>query len=125
MVPRARDPVLTATPHALVTGGSGYFGSLLAKALRGRGYRVSVFDLNDADDRPSDVAFLRGDIRDPSAVARACESVDVVHHNVAQVPLAKDRDLFWSVNVGGAQHLLAAASEKRVRKVVLVSSSAV
>jgi nucleoside-diphosphate-sugar epimerase len=108
-----------------VTGGSGYFGSLLVKVLCERGYRVSVFDLNDADDRPPDVSFFRGDIRDPDAIAKACQSVDVVHHNVAQVPLAKDKGLFWSVNVTGAENLLRAAADRKVGKVVLVSSSAV
>jgi nucleoside-diphosphate-sugar epimerase len=51
--------------------------------------------------------------------------MDVVHHNVAQVPLAKDRKLFFGVNVEGARNLLTAAFSHRVAKVVLVSSSAV
>jgi nucleoside-diphosphate-sugar epimerase len=41
------------------------------------------------------------------------------------VPLAKDRALFWSVNVDGADNLLRASLQNKVRKVVLVSSSAV
>jgi nucleoside-diphosphate-sugar epimerase len=48
-----------------------------------------------------------------------------VHHNVAQVPLAKDRALFETVNVGGTRVLLAACLAEGVRKVVHVSSSAV
>lgn len=111
--------------RALVTGGSGYFGCVVVGALRARGYEVSVFDLVDVEDRPTDVAFFRGDIRDAGAIARACEGIDVVHHNVAQVPIAKDRELFESVNVGGARNLLEAASKQGVGKVVLVSSSAV
>lgn len=111
--------------RALVTGGSGYFGCLVVDHLRRRGYEVSVFDLVDVDDRPKDVAYVRGDIRDAAAIERACEGVDVVHHNVAQVPLAKDKALFWSVNVGGAENLLAACAKAKVGKVVLVSSSAV
>jgi nucleoside-diphosphate-sugar epimerase len=111
--------------HALVTGGSGYFGCLLVAQLRARGYQVSVFDRVDVPDRPKDVRFHRGDIRDAASIARACEGVDVVHHNVAQVPLAKDKALFWSVNVDGARNLLEAAERHRVRKTILVSSSAV
>jgi nucleoside-diphosphate-sugar epimerase len=116
---------LNTQRRALVTGGSGYFGSLLVAALRRRNYVVSVFDLNDAEDRPSDVPFVRGDIRDYAAVARACRGMDIVHHNVAQVPLAKDRKLFRSVNVGGTETLLRAALDRGVSKVVLMSSSAV
>jgi nucleoside-diphosphate-sugar epimerase len=111
--------------HALVTGGSGYFGCLLIAQLRARGYDVSVFDLVDVPDRPKDVRFHRGDIRDAAAIARACAGIDVIHHNVAQVPLAKDKALFWSVNVDGTRNLLEAAERHRVKKTILVSSSAV
>lgn len=112
-------------PLALVTGGSGYFGTVLVEALRKHGHRVRVLDINDTPDRPSDVEFVRGDIRDPAAVGAACQGVQVVHHNVAQVPLAKDRHLFETVNVGGTRVLLQACLRHRVPKVVHVSSSAV
>ena len=46
-------------------------------------------------------------------------------HNVAQVPLAKDRALFDAVNVGGTANVLVAARDARVAKVVHTSSSAV
>ena len=86
---------------------------------------MRVLDLHDADDRPADVELLRGDITDPEAVRAACEGVDVVFHNVAQVPLARDAALFQSVNVTGTATLLEAALEARVGKVVYTSSSAV
>ena len=78
----------------LVTGGSGYFGSILAGMAVERGDRVRVFDLNP----PVPVAgveYIAGDVRDRAAVTAACDGADVVLHNVAQVPLARDRDLFW------------------------------
>ena len=110
---------------ALVTGGSGYFGCLLVRELLAKGYEVSVFDIEDADDRPESVTFFRGDIRDRHAITRACEGIDVVHHNVAQVPLAKNKHLFETVNVDGTRNLLEAAKLCQVKKVVLTSSSAV
>jgi nucleoside-diphosphate-sugar epimerase len=58
-------------------------------------------------------------------VRAACEGIDVVFHNVAQVPLAKDRALFRSVNVIGTANLLVAARDAKVTKVVHTSSSAV
>lgn len=111
--------------RALITGGSGYFGSLLRNRLREQGQAVRVFDLADADDRPADVEFMQGDIRDVSPVAAALTGCDTVYHCVAQVPLAKDKELFHSVNVHGTENLLLAASEAKVRKVIYVSSSAV
>jgi nucleoside-diphosphate-sugar epimerase len=115
---------VTAELH-LVTGGSGYFGSLLARKLREQGRRVRVFDRVDADDRPPDVEFVQGDIRDAAAVQRACHGATHIYHNVAQVPLAKDRHQFRSVNVLGTEILLAAARAAGTRKVVYTSSSAV
>lgn len=111
--------------NALVTGGSGYFGSLLRDRLRAHGEKVRIFDLSDADDRASDVSFVRGDIRDEAQVRQACEGCDVVYHCVAQVPLAKDRHLFESVNIQGTENLLKAALAAKVRKVIYISSSAV
>ncbi len=69
--------------------------------------------------------MIRGDVRDAAVVRRACADIDVVHHNVAQVPLAKDQHQFWSVNVTGTRLVLEAALAAKVKKVVLVSSSAV
>jgi nucleoside-diphosphate-sugar epimerase len=107
----------------LVTGGSGYFGTELVERTLARGDQVRVFDLN-----PPEIAaieFFEGDVRDRDAVRAACDGVDVVLHNVAQVPLAKDRALFDAVNVGGTANLLVAARDAGVAKIVHTSSSAV
>lgn len=108
---------------ALVTGGSGYFGSLLARQLVAAGHHVRVFDLNPTDD--ADVEFVQGDIRDLDAVQAAMTGVDVVYHNVAQVPLARDVELFDSVNRTGTLTMLEAARRARAGKVVYTSSSAI
>jgi len=111
--------------RALVTGGSGYFGSVLVDALGREGYDVRVFDLNPPDPSERDVDFVQGDILDRDAILKACTGMDVVHHNVAQVPLAKDRALFWAVNHGGTENLLVAARNASVKKVVHTSTSAI
>jgi nucleoside-diphosphate-sugar epimerase len=110
---------------SLVTGGSGYFGSLLVRELLGRGHDVRVLDLADATDRPADVDLVLGDIRDRDAVRPAVRGVDLVFHNVAQVPLAKDPHLLRTVNVDGTRLILEEARDAGVRKVVHTSSSAV
>jgi nucleoside-diphosphate-sugar epimerase len=110
---------------SLVTGGSGYFGSLLVRRLLAAGHTIRVLDLNDADDRPAEVEIVLGDVRDPKVVATALDGVDIVFNNVAQVPLAKDHELLRTVNVDGTTLLLAEAKRRGVRKVVHTSSSAV
>lgn len=114
-----------ATTEVLITGGSGYFGSLLRDRLRARGQNVRIFDISDAEDRPADVGFVSGDIRNQAQVKQACDSCNVVYHCVAQVPLAKDKHLFESVNIQGTENLLKASLETGVKKVIYVSSSAV
>lgn len=108
----------------LVTGGSGYFGTVLCGRALACGDRVRVLDLNPPPASP-DVEYVAGDVRDAAVVRAACEGVDVVLHNVAQVPLARDRSLFESVNVVGTANVLVAARDARVAKVVHTSSSAI
>jgi nucleoside-diphosphate-sugar epimerase len=107
----------------LVTGGSGYFGTELVQQALARGDSVRIFDLNPPDAKA--VEYIAGDVRDAKAVRAACDGIDVVLHNVAQVPLAKDRALFDAVNVTGTANVLVAARDTGVAKVVHTSSSAV
>ena len=117
---------MTATgPTSLVTGGSGYFGSLLVAKLVAAGHQVRVLDINDVDDRPEDVELIQGDIRDAAVVAAAVQGIDIVFNNVAQVPLAKDLHLLRTVNVDGTALLLDACLAAGVAKVGHTSSSAV
>ncbi len=111
--------------RALVTGGSGYFGSLLVRKMRDEGHEVAVLDVNDASDRPVDVMFHGVDIRDRRALMDCVRGYTHVFHNVAQVPLAKDKRLFRSVNVDGTANILEASLAAGVRKFVYTSSSAV
>jgi nucleoside-diphosphate-sugar epimerase len=110
--------------RVLITGGAGYFGTILTDLALARGDDVRILDLNPVE--PSDrVECVIGDVRDAATVRAACDGVDVVLNNVAQVPLAKDRELFWSVNVAGTANVLVAARDAGVRKVVHTSSSAI
>jgi nucleoside-diphosphate-sugar epimerase len=109
----------------LITGGSGYFGTVLAERAVAQSDTVRVLDVNAPDPDGPPVEFFRGDVRDRDLVRAACRGVDVVLHNVAQVPLAKDRALFESVNVVGTANVLVAARDAGVAKVVHTSSSAV
>lgn len=109
----------------LVTGGNGYFGQLLVQRLVARGDCVRLLDIDVTDAARSGVEVVHGDIRDPTVVGDAVAGIDVVFHNVAQVPLAKDAELLRSVNVDGTQVLLEACRAAGVGKVVHTSSSAV
>jgi nucleoside-diphosphate-sugar epimerase len=113
------------TRSSLVTGGSGFFGEVLAGQALARGDRVRVFDLNPPGADAPEIEYVCGDVRDRDAIRKAAHGVDVVFHNVAQVPLARDRSLFQSVNVVGTANVLLAARDVGAQKVVHTSSSAV
>lgn len=109
--------------RALVTGGSGFLGTEVTNRLIANNWDVTVFDLNKPNQ--PEVKFIRGDIRDLAACKTAVRDIDVVFHNVAQVPLAKDKELFSTVNIDGAKAILDASADSGVKSFVMTSSSAV
>lgn len=109
----------------LVTGGSGFVGSNIARLLHERGETVRVLDVWKEENLPSGVEFFNVDINDAAGVVRAMQGVDYVHHNVALVPLAKAGQRFWTVNVEGTRTALEAAHRTGVKMFCHMSSSAV
>jgi dTDP-L-rhamnose 4-epimerase len=74
----------------LVTGGAGFIGSHIVDALVAQGQEVRVLDVRAPNDPRPDVEFIRGDIADPDAVARALRGIDAVSHQAAMVGLGQD-----------------------------------
>lgn len=109
----------------LVTGGSGFIGSCLARELARRSQRVRVFDLVDFKERPKEIEFIKGDILHPKEIEKALKGVKTVYHAVALVPLSKAGSKFWQVNVKGTANLLKLCRKYKIPKFVYLSSSAV
>ncbi|HJT44534.1 MAG TPA: NAD-dependent epimerase/dehydratase family protein [Rhizomicrobium sp.] len=109
----------------LVTGGSGFVGSNIARRLLDRGEQVRVLDIWKSADLPDLVEFIQADINDSASVAAAMKGVDFVHHNVALVPLHKAGRGYWKVNVEGTQIALTCAKAAGVKMFSHMSSSAV
>lgn len=109
----------------LVTGGSGFVGSNIAKQLVARGEQVRVLDIWQSDDLPNEVDFIKADILNITALDKACQGVEYIHHNVALVPLAKAGDKYQQVNVGGTQAIIDMAKKHKVKMLCHMSSSAI
>ncbi len=126
--------------RVLVTGGAGFIGSHLVDALLNAGHEVRVLDNlcpqvhGDASEPPSYLSphaeFLRGDVRNPDAVAKALDGVEAVFHEAAAVGVGQSMyeiDHYVSVNSYGAGVLLQAVAERRdrIRKILVASSMSI
>jgi len=116
----------------LVTGGAGFIGSNLVRALVERGDEVRVLDNFSTGSRANlaglDVEVVEGELRSYERVHAAVRGVEVVFHlgALGSVPRSVQDPLTSSaVNVEGTLNVLLAARDERVRRVVFSSSSSV
>jgi dihydroflavonol-4-reductase len=112
----------------LVTGGSGFIGSHLVRALAARGDDLRLLARRSADlGHLSEVDFDRatGDVTDRRAVRRAVKGVERIFHVAGTTSLrAGDRDRVFDVNVRGTRVVLEEAMEAGVEHAVFTSSVA-
>ena len=133
---RALDPgvAFVSARRVLVTGGSGFIGSALVKALVRHGDAVRVFDDNSRGalrrlrEVEADVEFVGGDIRDPAAVDAAMRGIDEVHHLAfvnGTATFYSAPDLVLDVGVKGIVNVIDGCRRWNVGRLVLASSSEV
>ncbi len=112
----------------LVTGGTGFLGRRLVRALQVQGHAVRVLGRNPttcAELRAAGAEVVRADLSDVGAVQGACAGQDAVFHVAALSAPWGRRDDFWRANVAGTQHVLAGCQAQRVGRFVHVSSPSV
>lgn len=104
-----------------VTGGAGLLGRYVVRELMAD-CDVTVIDLKPA---PEDVAFVHADVRDLAAVRAALRGHDAVVHLAAlDHGIVPEEEAYIDVNVRGTWHVLQAAEEAGVGRVVVTSSVA-
>jgi UDP-glucose 4-epimerase len=116
----------------LVTGGAGFIGSNLVRALLARGDEVRVLDNFSTGNRNNleglDVDVVEGELRSYERVHNAVRGVELVFHlgALGSVPRSVADPLTSSaVNIEGTLNVLLAARDEGVRRVVYSSSSSV
>jgi len=110
--------------RVLVTGGTGYLGRAIVRALDARGHDVVVF-ARRAENAPAigRARPVNGDVRDLPAFERAADGCDAICHAAALVSIwRRRREDFDEVNVGGLRNALAAAAAARIGRVIYTSS---
>lgn len=128
----------------LITGGAGFIGARLTRALTAQGNEVTILDnllpqvhgVSPETDSPNfalvhDVArVVRASVTDAAAVAEAVEGADVIFHLAAETGTGQSMyeiDRYVDVNVGGTAKLLeaVAARKERPRRVIVASSRSI
>lgn len=111
---------------ALVTGGGGFLGSNLVKALVARGDTVRVIARGEYPELAKlGVATVRGDITNAAQIQAACEGMDVVFHTAAKAGGWGDPKEYEAINVAGTQNVVDACKAAGVPHLVHTSSPSV
>jgi dihydroflavonol-4-reductase len=114
--------------RALLTGGSGFVGAAVARALLRQGWDVRALVRPSADRRNLhglSLEVVAGDLNDPASLAPAAHACEALFHVAADYRLgARNPQDLYRTNVEGTRSVLAAARAAGVRRVVYTSSVA-
>lgn len=98
--------------RVLVTGGTGYLGGAICRALAARGHEATPFSRTSG-----------GDVRDRSAVAAAAAGKDAIIHTAALVTIwRRRRQDFDDINVGGLENVIGVVRDLGLTRLVYTSS---
>lgn len=115
------------TRRAVVTGGSGYLGSLVVARLAGAGVDVLSVDLRPPASPVADVRYVTADLRtaDLSGLMREHAADSVVHlAAIVEPPPDMSDDELAEIEVGGTQRVLDACLDAEVKHLSVTSSGA-
>ena len=122
---------MTALSEVLVTGGAGFIGSHVSRALLARGLRVTVLDnlsMGRREAVPDGARLVVGDVRDRAAVSDALQGADAVIHLAAQVTIRGSFERFYDdldTNLMGTANIVRCLDPARIKWFTMASSMAV
>ena len=110
----------------LVTGGTGFVGAHVVRALLAKGATVRCLvrptsRRSNLDGLP--VEIVAGDLGDPASLGRALRGISTLYHVAADYRLGtRNPGELYRANAGGTENVLAAAAEAGVSRIVYTSS---
>ena len=114
--------------RVLLTGGTGFLGKNVARALVSAGHelRLLVRGSSDLSGLPQAAELARGDVTDADSLRHAAAGCGAICHMAALVKMwVPDRERFDAVNVSGLRNALAAAESADARLVYTSSFMAI
>jgi UDP-glucose 4-epimerase len=119
--------------NALVTGGAGFIGSHLSRALLEKGLNVTVVDnlsTGKLENVPEGAGFFQADILDTKLMHEILlrQSIDIIFHEAARVTIRGSMDEFHKdaqTNIIGTASVLSSCRGSNVKKIIFASSMAV
>ncbi|MCK5306140.1 MAG: NAD-dependent epimerase/dehydratase family protein [Candidatus Omnitrophica bacterium] len=114
--------------RVFITGASGFIGSHIVDRLVEAGYELTalVREQSDLSFVPTDrLTLCQGDLTDYESVEKAMKNCEVVVHAAARTSDWGNKEKFYRANVEGTQNLLKAARENKIKKIILISTTAV
>lgn len=110
----------------LVTGGGGFLGSHLVKALLERGYHVTSFSRGHYPEIiKMGAKEVRGDLQNAAEIEKACQGKDVVFHVAGKVGVWGEYKDYYNINVAGTENVIRACRKNNIQKLVFTSSPSV
>ena len=110
----------------LVTGGGGFLGQAICRALRARGHAVRSFNRGTYEVLDSlGVEQVQGDLANRDAVIDAARGCDAVLHNAAKAGAWGSYDSYFSANVIGTRHVIDACRAHGIDRLVHTSTPSV
>jgi len=115
--------------RAFITGATGFIGGHVARRLVDTGWQVTALARTPergAGLRELGITLVPGDVTEPSSLAGPIAKADAVFHLAAWYQLgASDRTRMYQINVKGTEHVMTAAADAGVPRIVYCSSVAV
>jgi nucleoside-diphosphate-sugar epimerase len=108
--------------RVLVTGATGFVGTVLTRALLARGDDVRVLVRTDAGaERCGGADVRRGELGDPNTIAAAAAGCELIFHCAGESSLHASAEALAWLNVAGTENVLAAARHAGVKRLVHLS----
>lgn len=112
--------------NILVTGGGGFLGTALCRALHGRGETVTSFQRTFSPAlEQMGVRQVLGDLADAAAVSSACQGQQAVLHNAAKAGAWGSYQSYFDANVRGTDNVIQACRALGVSRIVHTSTPSV